>query len=203
MNSIKDIRKEFERRQGEKTGLEKAIALTASELKRAKITLIRHEKARQVAREVGLKTQQQLQYHISDIATMALDAIFAEPYRLSVEFLERRNKLECDLLFEKGGEKVNPLTASGGGAVDVASFALRIASWTMENPRSRPTMILDEPLKYVSADLQDKASMMLKEISDRLGIQFIIVTHEETLTEYADRIFTVNIKKGISKITQS
>lgn len=201
--TIKDIRREFERRQGEKAGLEKSIAQTKRDLRQAKINLIRHDKARKIAREVGLKTQQQLQYHISDIATMALDAIFHEPYQLVAEFVERRNKLECDLMFEKSGERVDPLSASGGGAVDVAAFALRIASWTMENPRSRPTIILDEPLKYVSVDLQEKASMMLKEISDRLGIQFIIVTHEETLSEYADRIFTVNIKKGKSKVTQS
>ena len=158
--TIKDIRREFERRQGEKAGLEKSIAQTKRDLRQAKINLIRHDKARKIAREVGLKTQQQLQYHISDIATMALDAIFHEPYQLVAEFVERRNKLECDLMFEKSGERVDPLSASGGGAVDVAAFALRIASWTMENPRSRPTIILDEPLKYVSVDLQEKASMI-------------------------------------------
>ena len=42
--------------------------------------------------------------------------------------------------------------------------------------------------------------MMIKEISQKLGIQFIVVTHENALTESADKIFEVSIKKGISKI---
>jgi ABC-type lipoprotein export system ATPase subunit len=44
---------------------------------------------------------------------------------------------------------------------------------------------------------------MIKDLSTKLGIQFIIVTHEETLAAYADRVFEVSIKKGISKIKSS
>lgn len=42
---------------------------------------------------------------------------------------------------------------------------------------------------------------MIKEISNKLGIQFIIVTHEETLTEAADKVFEVSInRKGRSVV---
>jgi DNA repair exonuclease SbcCD ATPase subunit len=95
------------------------------------------------------------------------------------------------------------LTASGGGAVDVAAFALRIASWSMAQPHSRNTIILDEPLRFLSVDLQEKASTMIKEVSDKLGIQMILVTHNDTLASFADRVFNVSIKKGVSKVIQS
>ncbi|KKK86498.1 hypothetical protein LCGC14_2762610, partial [marine sediment metagenome] len=69
------------------------------------------------------------------------------------------------------------------------------------SPKSRNVILLDEPLKNLSQNMQDKASMMLKELSNRLGIQFIIVTHEDTLTEYADRVFRVRqSKKGVSYV---
>jgi len=42
---------------------------------------------------------------------------------------------------------------------------------------------------------------MIKELSTRLGLQFIIVTHEETLTEYADKVFTVKMRKGKSIVS--
>jgi ABC-type sugar transport system ATPase subunit len=61
-------------------------------------------------------------------------------------------------------------------------------------------MILDEPLRFVSAKYQEKASAMIKEISEKLGIQFIIVTHNEVLASYADRTFEVTIKKGVSHV---
>jgi len=41
---------------------------------------------------------------------------------------------------------------------------------------------------------------MLKEISQKLGIQMIIISHEEALTENVDAIFQVSIKKGISDV---
>ena len=108
--------------------------------------------------------------------------------------------MECDLYFVRNGEKSNPLDASGGGAVDVASFALRIASWSLSQPEISKTIILDEPMRFLSANYQEKASTMLKEVSQQLGIQFIIVTHETTLTSYADNVFEVGIKKGVSKV---
>jgi len=41
---------------------------------------------------------------------------------------------------------------------------------------------------------------LLKELSEKLDLQFIIVTHLDELTECADKTFNVKIRKGISKI---
>ena len=130
---------------------------------------------------------------------MVLEAVFDDPYTLKVEFIQRRNKTECDLLFVRNGKEIDPLESSGYGAVDIAAFALRVASWSMKIPRSRNTIILDEPMRFLSEDRQPFASQMLKELSERLGIQFIIVTHEDILTEYADKIFSVS--KGLSEVS--
>lgn len=205
MNTMIDLQpyRDFLNQQlGEKARIEKNRDVQKAILVDSKKSLRRHEQAREIVKIAGLKTQEQLSYHIGEIATLALDSIFEDPYELMVEFVERRNKIECDLYFVRQEEKVDPMSASGGGAVDVASFALRIASWSMQHPRNRNTIILDEPLKNLSADLQEKGSAMLKEISKRLNIQFIIVTHEETLTAYADRVFKVRMNKGVSYIIE-
>ena len=205
MTSIKSIRTQLERKRGEQAQTQKLLQQSRDNLKQAQIQLADHEEAREIIREVGLKTQQALSYHISDITSLALEAVFDDPYELVVDFIHRRNKTECDLWFQRDGNRVNPLEASGGGAVDVASFALRVACWSMENPRTRPVIILDEPMKFVSrmGGLQERASQMIKEISQKLGIQFIIVTHEETLTESADKVFTVTNRKGKSTVSHA
>jgi DNA repair exonuclease SbcCD ATPase subunit len=131
-----------------------------------------------------------------------MEAVFDNPYELKVDFVQRRNKTECDLLFVRDGQTLDPLSASGGGTVDVAAFALRIASWSMARPRSRNVIILDEPLRFLSADCQERASKMIKEISDKLGIQFLIVTHESILANYADKTFEVSIRKGVSQVKE-
>lgn len=197
---LQTIRNKLEQIKGNYNLLSEQIQQDKKIVSKNERSIKRHEKAREVVRLVGLKTQEQLQYHISDITTMALDAIFTNPYKLEVEFVHRRNKTECDIYFSRDGNKVNPKDSSGGGAVDVAAFALRIASWSLEKPNKRNTIILDEPTKWISKQYREKVSAMLKEVSKKLGLQFIIVSHDPTLADYADKTFTVTIKNGVSKV---
>lgn len=201
--TIPQLRTKLERLKGHKEQLQKSLSDSQKNLSDLTISLENHTKAREIIREVGMTTQQQLQYHISDITSLALNAVFDDPYELKVNFVQRRNKTECDLLFVRDGKEYDPIDASGVGTIDVASFALRIASWSMKRPRTRNTIILDEPMRYLSAEYQERASQMIKELSDKLKIQFIIVTHEEILTSAADKIFTVKIKNGISSVSSN
>ena len=203
MSDIQLLRNKLEQAKGQLQQTQYSLTSLQRELEEKRIYLHKHEEAREIIRKVGMSTQQELQFHITDIVSLALDSVFDNPYKFSVDFVQRRNKTECDLYFVRDGNKIDPLTASGVGAVDVASFALRIASWSMARPRTRNVIILDEPFRFLSENYQEQASLMLKEISQRIGIQLIIITHELALTTNADKIFNVSIKKGISSIKTS
>jgi ABC-type arginine transport system ATPase subunit len=198
--NIQEARNKIEQEKGKKQEVETRISELRTTIRKNMIDLRNTEKAREIIRIVGLNTQQQLQYHISDIASLALESIFPNPYKLILKFIERRNKTECDIVFELDGEEYSPLDDTGVGVVDVASFALRIACWSMMIGKINNTIILDEPFKHLSVNYQENASAMIKELSERLGIQFIIVTHEQNLTMSADKIFEVKLRKGVSKI---
>lgn len=198
---MKELRQTLERLRGKQQTLEQQLLQTQTKIKNDKRSLRKHERAREIVREVGLKTQQELQYHISDITSLALDAVFEDPYTLEAEFVERRGKTECDLWFVRNNKRIDPIDASGGGTVDIAAFALRVASWSMQTPHSRPTIILDEPLKNLSIEYQKKGSQMLKEVSEKLGIQFIIITHESVLAEYADKQFNTKLIKKVTTVS--
>jgi DNA repair exonuclease SbcCD ATPase subunit len=105
------------------------------------------------------------------------------------EFVERRNKTECDLWLMKDGQKLRPKFAVGGGVRDIVSFALRLSYWRLE--KSSPVMILDEPFKNLSRNLIPKAVDTLKYLSNKFNLQMIIVTHIPELAEQADRLFEV------------
>jgi len=197
---IKNLRRRLEQQKGQQLQIQNTILSTTREVKGKQRDLKRHEQAREIIREVGIKTQQQLSFHISDITSLALEAVFSDPYKLVVEFIQRRNKTECDLYFDRDGNRIDPLSASGGGVVDIVAFALRIASWSMQRPKSRNVIILDEPLRFLSADHQEQASLMIKEVSQKLGIQFIIITHEPILAAHADKVFETKIKKGVTEV---
>jgi DNA repair exonuclease SbcCD ATPase subunit len=200
MSDLTSIRNQLEQRKGKRQEIERMILSCQQSIREQAKDLRRHEQAREVINQVGLATQNQLSFHISEITSLALNAVFPHPYELKAEFVQRRNKTECDLLFVRGEEKIDPLSAAGGGAVDVASFALRIASWSMQRPRSRAVIILDEPFKHLSTNLLPQAGEMLKQISDKLQLQIIMVTHCEELIDTADKVFEVSIRKGISNV---
>ena len=202
MTDVSQLRTNLERLKGQKIQVRKSLIEVKQEFRDAKKSLHLHEKAKEVIRIVGLETQQKLQFHISDITSLALEAVFPDPYELKANFVQRRNKTECDLTFVRDEMEIDPIEASGVGAIDVAAFALRIASWSMNIPHTRNTIILDEPFRFLSKNYQEQASMMIKEISQKLGIQMLIVTHETALTESADKIFNISIKNGISKINE-
>lgn len=161
------------------------------------------DKAREVVRIVALQTQQQLEYSISEIVSLALASIFDDPYKLKLDFVEARGKTECNISFEKNGQLFNPLNASGGGCVDVACMGLRLSLWTLQQPKSRAVIILDEPFKCLSKDLSEKAGQVLKLLSDKLGLQFIMVTHDQNIIPYADKLIKVTKTGKYSKVEEN
>ena len=200
-SEIQLLRNQLEREKGKSLQIQKDLKDLQDELRDNRRSLIRHEQAREIVREVGLPTQQQLQVHISDVTSLALESVFEYPYELLAELVQR--KTECDLYFTRDGNRMDPMDSSGYGAVDVASLALRIAAWSMQVPKKRNVIILDEPFKFLDGqtDRIERASLMIKELSDKLGIQFIIVTHDNVLSEHADKIFKVQLKNKKSIVT--
>jgi len=204
--NAKELRTKLERWKGQKLQIEKDIDLLEASQIEHKRLLRAHEKAREIIKQVAIKTQEKLSYNVSEITSMALNAVLKNPYDLKLEFVERRNKTECDILFERKGIQIKPYDG-GGGAVDVAAFALRVASWTMQNPKTRNVLILDEPFKHLKGEKANaQVLQMVKEVSNKLGLQIIMVSDErvsrEATIESTDKIFETSIKKGITEVIE-
>ena len=194
-----DYRKELERKKGRREQLQQDLEQVENQVKVLGKHSLYCEEAQVIIQDVAQQTQAQLEYHISELVTLAMSAVFEDPYELKVEFVLRRNRTECDIWFKRGENFINPMMASGGGAVDVAAFALRVALWSLARPKTNNILILDEPMRFLSKTLQPQASAVIKEISERLGIQIIYVTHSEDLVEAADKVITVKQIKGVSQ----
>jgi len=201
MISLSSMRKTLEQKKGKRKFIKDRLKASKKMAKKLKEDIKHHEEAQEIIQAVAQATQQQLEYHISELSSLALQSIFEDPYRLRLEFNLRRNKSEADLSFEReDGERIHPLSASGGGVVDVAAYALRVSLWSLV--RTRATIILDEPFRFLSRDLQEKGSQMVKEISEKLNVQFIIVTHQRKMVEAADKVFEIRQEEGISKVEE-
>ena len=205
MTKLETLRTRLEQERGKMIQLEVILKETTEDVKMMAKNVSNHDKALAIVKEISLKMQNSLSFHISGITSMAMEAVFDNPYKVILDFVERRNKTECDLFFSRDDNKVKPMDASGGGTVDVAAFALRIASWSMENPKKSDTIILDEPFSHLRGEKENENALkMIKEISTKLNLQIIMIgdakAFKEDLIDIADRVFETQIKNGITKI---
>lgn len=200
--NIQELRNSLEQLKGKKQTITKLLEEATISNKKLTQKLHRLEEALEVVNIVGLQTQQSLEYKISDLVSMALASVYDNPYEFIAKFIQRRNKSECDLLFARDGKEIDePLDSSGGGVVDVASFALRVASWSLSTPKLNNVLLLDEPFKGLDSTRLVMASELLSQISKKLNLQIIAISHSPELIESADRVFNVTIKKGVSNVS--
>ena len=160
------------------------------------------EQAQIILQTVAQKTQQELEYKISELVSLALKSVFDEPYEMRLIYETKRNKTEANIVLERDGEQFHPLTSTGGGVADIISFALRVTLWSLGGKKTQNTFILDEPFKWLSRGILPRAGQMVKEISDKLNLQIIMVSHLEELIDEADKVFKVSQKTGLSKVIE-
>lgn len=135
-----------------------------------------------IIQQLAQSIQTQVHSKISAIVSRCLKSVFEEyAYEFQVEFEMKRGKTEAKLSFLREGLLVDPLTAAGGGVVDVASFALRLAALLLTKPRRRLLLVLDEPFRFVSARYRPRIANLLEQLSEELDFQLIMVTHDPTL----------------------
>ena len=189
LEHIQLLKDRLNRERGAQIALQNQISDLTTNQEESEEHLSNLEMAREILQRIAQDTQNNLQFHISGLVSTAEASIFPDPYEFVVEFVARRDKTECDLLLSKNGEKFSPFSACGGGPIDVASFALRLVAWSLH--KTFPVIILDEPFKFVSVDLQPKCSEMLKTLSSKLGLQSIMISLLPQIIDSADRIFVV------------
>lgn len=204
--SLTELRRAHERRVGQRDQIKRQIDAAQKSLKAKNRELKVTERAQDIVKTVALETQAQLEYRISATVTAAQEAVFDDPYGLVVKFEDRRGKTECDILFERGGQTMDPLASSGYGAADIAAFALRVAAWSMSRG-TRPVLILDEPFRHLKGEEQNRRAIhMVKELSRELDLQVIMVSDEraprEDIVEGADKVSQVTINKGVSYVKE-
>ena len=201
-----ELRKQFERKKGTFEETLQEIERLGKILDKCQREIDDTEIAQAIIQKVAKETQQELEYHIAELCSLAMSAIFDDPYEVKIEFTEKRGRTEAEIYFERDGQRIGkPLRSSGGGAVDVAAFALRMATWSLSRPKTRNVMLLDEPFQHLKGDEPNQRAIeMVKEISDELELQIIMVSDErvkkEAIVQGADRVFYIDQKNKKSRV---
>jgi DNA repair exonuclease SbcCD ATPase subunit len=185
---ISDLRSNIEVLSVEKSELDKAIASLS--------------KARNIVSKTGVLAQQEIKEVIEELVTQALQSVFGVEYSFEVDNQIQRNKPETNLYVVIEGYRHSLKEDLGGGVLDLAAFCLRVVLWAINSPRTSTVVVLDEPFKALDKVRLEKAGLMIKKLSEMLGLQFIIITHEDQLIDAADSAYYVKKVNGISEVSK-
>jgi len=140
-------------------------------------TLQDSEVALAFVQKVAQSTQEQLAFRIRDQADIALESLFPGKYTLGMNFEVKHGQVAVELyLLNADGNMLSCTQSVGGGVSDILAFALRLNCVLLSKaPR---LVVLDEPFKNISADLQGQAGALLHMLSEQAGFQFLLSNHD-------------------------
>lgn len=167
--------------QARKSVLEESLKTNRAAINEAQEAAKAATKARDTVLFLASRIQHAIQERIAGVVTAALESVFDDPYTFRIVFETKRNQTEGRLVFMRDGQEIDPMTGAGGGVMDVASFAIRVAALLLENGAVNPVLILDEPFKFVSAEYRERIGAFIERLSSEFDLQIIMVTHIEEL----------------------
>lgn len=136
------------------------------------------EEAQRLTQAVAQAVQLRAHERVAAVVTKCLEAVFDDPYTFTIRFERKRGKTEARFVFTRAGVVIeNALDECGGGVIDVAAFALRLACLVLTRPQKRKLVVLDEPFKFVSPDYQHRVKEMLMTVAEEMQVQFLMVTN--------------------------
>lgn len=144
------------------------------------------EEARVIIQEVSQALQQQAHDKIAKVVSDCLIYIFSDDaYQFKINFVMKRGRTEAVLQFHREGLVLdNPMEQAGIGQVEVAAFALRLASILLQRPPVRKLLVLDEPFKSIRGKhYKKRVRGLLLMLAERYGVQLILCADVEAYPE--------------------
>lgn len=198
MYSIENIKEKIHKRNGELDRIKLNLKTLKKEINSKKERMNNAKQAQELVQAYAGEVQNSLKNHIELFCSLALQTVLKEPYKINIDFVKRRGRIEADFWLEIDGKKRIPEMA-GGGVRDLIGMALRFGLWSATGTRN--LLLLDEPLVHLKGEEMPKKGVeALKLLSQKLGLQIIMVSHDPELIAGADKIFTVTKSKGVSHV---
>lgn len=165
------------------------------------------KKTSMVLAEASKVARTKAKNHFEKIITEALRYVTqSDDYEFVIQEKEERSKTSYEFYIKtiiNGEESLqNPKDANGGGFVDIISVAMKYAYLELFNDPAimNSSVILDEPGKMIDEQRSIKFAEYVKELGSIYDRQTIMITHNNNLSDTADRTYYVS--QGDDMISQ-
>lgn len=201
------VRSDLDRKIGEANAVltrGKALEEEISSLKQAVADL---GKVASLFTTIGEERQEAARRTIEDLVTQGLQTIFDDTLSFHIVSSVRGKSTVVDFMIRTtlAGSVVDTpvMDSRGGGLAATVGFLLRVVVLMLKSrDADDKILVLDETFSMVSAEYLPGVAAFLRDIVDRFGVQIIMVTHQELLTEDADVVYRFSQTDGRTKVAR-
>lgn len=176
--------------RAQSTVLKETLAIDTKVLREKMAELEDLKQAQRILSEALKMTYWEFKTQSEKLVTAAFGDVFKQrsfKFLVTIDASSSKSRPTIKFEVEEEGdpELYDPEKDKGGGFLDVLSLALRIAMWAFQEEKTRPTLLLDEPMKFAGSLIEDVVEFIIR-INKLLGIQFIIITHMSEMAQMGD-----------------
>ena len=160
------------------------------------------EKSGILLNSIGEERQIKAQDTIEKLVTRGLQQIFDDTLSFHIIQKVKANSASVEFIVRTalpdGGIVDTPvMDARGGGLAATIGFLLRVVILLLKGGQSQDNiLVIDESFSHVSAEYLPAVSEFLRELVEKTGLQIIMVTHQDELTEAADTVYRFSARDG-------
>ncbi len=202
---LENRKKELARRQSENGLLKKTIVSNDVKIHEYldKVRICRE--ALSFLQDVADTRRNSLKTKIESVLSEALRVIYGLNYRVQLVYSVKNNRSNMEIEVVKNtpaGEVPRTMDGFGGGVSDSIAVPLRLLVM-LGSRQTDKVAILDEAYKHVDPDRIETVANFIKDISNKLGVQIILLSHHDIMQNVADKVFQISDNNGKSVLKTS
>lgn len=192
-----NLAEEFDKLRTLRDNLQGKVELLSTEIERDKRAIEGAKSELEVSEEVvdlltkyaSLK-EDEIKTKIDRVITKGLRAIFPdEDFESRLDFTVKRGQAVAEPKLITGELETNIVDADSGGVANVVGFLYQLLVLALRKPRQRQIIFADEPFKNLSEEYLEATGEFIRTLTDRLGMQVVLITHQHELKSVADIVY--------------
>lgn len=200
-SDLRALRGTFSEWRGHEAGLQETLTTVKDGLTQAEERVAILKPAQEVLEHLEETWAGQYEAKLGALGSMGLNAVFPDNhYEVLLEHTTKRGTAHLDIILVKDDKRVRIKGGSGGSLVQLLAYLLRHLTTVSIHPPLRRILVLDEPFSQLAQAQRPAVSTLVRDITYKLGVQSILVSHEDELVDCADVAYAINRGGHVSPI---
>lgn len=154
----------------------------------------------EVFKNLGGESQESLMDKLQKFVTFGLQSIFGISYSFVPVVDSGGKDVAVDFYVKTEDVQGRVVDAKGGGVAEVVSMLIQIFFMRVLRDEFSQVLILDTPMTHISNRYREKVSALLKQLSEKLNMQIVLLTNTKEFAEHADMAYEFTQRDGKTQV---